>query len=292
MVTACRYWYDLSDGFWGQFVSSQIPHSKAEDILPTGKYLQTMINFFGMLNYLSNWTWGESPGTICAKGGVVFELKALPLLLTEDNQVWDLGQGKTGDPVFASQSAFLYIMALARRDLEYRGFRDDRVLSFQYRQDALYLLFCRVRRCVDAHEFEMYRQSWDTITYGEYHVKDWHPQQKKVLDRISAGTSIDDEESKQNSQRFLYVKGKPGSGKTAVLVEGAVRAAKDGLTVLIACPTGALVCSMKQLLPDFDGVDRIHVDTIHAVLKYKRDRDNKVDFVPPSGFRKYEAVFL
>ena len=48
---------------------------------------------------------------------------------------------------------------------------------------------------------------------------------------------------------------------------------------------------MKELLPEFDGVDRIHVDTIHSVLKYKRDRDNKVDFVPPSGFRKYEAVF-
>ena len=61
--------------------------------------------------------------------------------------------------------------------------------------------------------------------------------------------------------------------------------------MLIVCPTGALVCSLKEWLPDFDGVDRIHVDTIHSVLKYKRDRDNKVDFVPPSGFRKYEAVF-
>ena len=38
-------------------------------------------------------------------------------------------------------------------------------------------------------------------------------------------------------------------------------------------------------------VQRIHVDTTHAILKYKRDRDNKVDFVPPSGFRKYEVVF-
>ena len=42
----------------------------------------------------------------------------------------------------------------------------------------------------------------------------------------------------------------------------------------------------------FEGVERIHVDTIHSVLKYKRDRDNKVEFVPPSGFRKYEAVFV
>ena len=110
------------------------------------------------------------------------------------------------------------------------------------------------------------------------------------MDRIRERTTIDDEEVKKTIRRFLYVKGKPGSGKTAVLIEGAVRAAKDGLTVLIVCPTGALVCSLKELLPEFDGVDRIHVDTIHAVLKYKRDRDNKVDFVPPSGFRKYEVV--
>ena len=86
-------------------------------------------------------------------------------------------------------------------------------------------------------------------------------------------------------------RGKPGSGKTAVLIEGAVRTAKDGLTVLIVCPTGALACSLKDLLPEFDGVERTHVDIIHSVLKYKRDRNNKVEFVPPSGFRKYEAVF-
>ena len=54
--------------------------------------------------------------------------------------------------------------------------------------------------------------------------------------------------------------------------------------------TGALVCAVKELLPEFDGVERIHVDTIHSVLKYKRDRDKKVDFVPPSGFRKYDLV--
>ena len=55
------------------------------------------------------------------------------------------------------------------------------------------------------------------------------------------------EEVKKKTQRFLYVKGRPGSGKTAVLIEGAVRSAKDGLTVLILCPTGALVCSLREL---------------------------------------------
>ena len=101
------------------------------------------------------------------------------------------------------------------------------------------MLFGRVRRCTDDHEFEMYRQSWDTIAYANYTPKQWHPKQQEVLDRIKERTTIDDEDVKKNTQRFLYVKGRPGSGKTAVLIEGAVRAAKDGLTVLIVCPTGA-----------------------------------------------------
>ena len=200
-----------------------------------------MINFFGMIDYVSSWTWVEAPGTIRAKGGVVFELKALPLLLTADNEVFTLPQGQPGDAVFTSErSAFVYIMELAKRDLQYRGFRDDRVLSFEYKQEALYLLFGRVRRCADDHEFQMYRQSWDELTRSEYDPKTWHPKQQDVLDRIKERTTIDDEDVKKNSQRFLYVKGRPGSGKTAVLIEGAVRAAKDGLTVLIVCPTGAL----------------------------------------------------
>ena len=90
MVTACRYWYELTDGFWCQFVSTQIPH-------------------------VSSWTWAETPGTIRAEGGVVFELKALPLLLAEENEVWDLGQGDPGVSVFTSErAAVVCIMALAR----------------------------------------------------------------------------------------------------------------------------------------------------------------------------------
>ena len=34
LVVACRYWYELTDGFWGQMVLTQIPHLHAVDILP------------------------------------------------------------------------------------------------------------------------------------------------------------------------------------------------------------------------------------------------------------------
>ena len=68
MVCACRYWHELTDGFWGQFVSTQIPHSNSADILPVGKCPQTMIDLFGMVDYVSSWTWAAKEGTIRAKG--------------------------------------------------------------------------------------------------------------------------------------------------------------------------------------------------------------------------------
>ena len=33
-VVACRYWYELTDGFWGQFTVANLPHLYASDLLP------------------------------------------------------------------------------------------------------------------------------------------------------------------------------------------------------------------------------------------------------------------
>ena len=48
--------------------------------------------------------------------------------------------------------------------------------------------------------------------------------------------------------------------------------------------------TLKLQLPEVDGVDRIHVDTIHSVLKYKRATESSVSWTPPSAFRKYDLV--
>ena len=90
------------------------------------------------------------------------------------------------------------------------------------------------------------------------------------MDKVKAALSMEDEDERIRSTRYLYVQGAPGSGKSAVLVEAALRSARVGLTVLIVCPTGALVTTLKLQLPDVEGVDRIHIDTIHSVLKYKK----------------------
>ena len=67
-VVACRYWYELTDGFWGQFVLTQLPHAAydpemaALQLLPHERAsLDRMKHFVGALEYLSRWRW-RAPG--------------------------------------------------------------------------------------------------------------------------------------------------------------------------------------------------------------------------------------
>ena len=46
-----------------------------------------------------------------------------------------------------------------------------------------------------------------------------------------------------------------------------------------------------MLLPDFPGVDRIIIDTLHGTLKYRRAKEGEVAWAPPSAFRKFDVVF-
>ena len=293
-VVACRYWYELTDGFWGQFLITQIPHVQASDILPKSwQHLRVMKNFAGALEYLCGWRWHESPDVIQTDSGGRFHLRALPLLIDEQDQLYNLGEQTATQPVFHSEAAaFKYLSHLARRDLQYRGFRDNRISTFLYKQEALFLLFRKIKNCADAHEYQLLQQSWDTITRPPHKFLKWGIKQQEVLDTVAQGYSYDDEETKHKSNRFLYINGKPGSGKSAVLIECALRACKH-VKVLIICPTGVLVHSFKSKLPDMEGVDKISVDTIQGVLNYKRPgADSKVAWCPPSALRQYEVILL
>ena len=71
----------------------------------------------------------------------------------------------------------------------------------------------------------------------------------------------------------------------------AMRCARMGLSVLIVCPTGTNVYVFRSQLPEFDGVEKIAVDTIQGMLKYKRPgADSKVAFAPPSALRRIEVL--
>ena len=54
------------------------------------------------------------------------------------------------------------------------------------------------------------------------------------------------------SIRELNFVGKPGSGKTEHFVQFCSRAIASRLRVLILCPTGQLVATYRQRLPDTD----------------------------------------
>ena len=72
------------------------------------------------------------------------------------------------------------------------------------------------------------RWHWDVINRPEYKSFDWSTKQQEVLTKIRVATSFDDEEAKKASQRWLYVSGAPGSGKSAIILEAAVAAARNG----------------------------------------------------------------
>ena len=255
------------------------------------QHLECMQNFAGALEYLSSWTW-ESAGIIRAYGGIRFSIGALPLVADERGALEEVGRYSQGSAVFPSvAAASQYLLTLAERDLKYRGFRDDRLSTFQYRMEALNALHEQVRCCTDAHEYAMLRQCWDSVNRPAYAAKTWSLKQEEALQLVEEGMAHEDEEAKRASKRWLFVRGRPGSGKSLVLLEMAIRCAKKGLRVLIVCPTGTNVYGFKSQIPDFDGADRIGVDTIQGVLRYKRPgQDSQVSWSPPSALRRIDVL--
>ena len=226
--------------------------------------------------------------------GCIFDTASLPLLLDAQGEPQALSCSGAGERVFQDEEqAYGYIVRLASKDLEYRGFREDRVANFQRKQDASMLLQRRVRNCTDDAEYVMLRQQWDSVNRPQHQRRTWSPRQEEVLGAVAYAVSLDDEEQKRQHQRCLFVSGGPGSGKSAVLLELAVRSAKAGLRVLIVCPTGQLVHSFKCELPEVDGIENVQVDTIHAILGYKRPGpDGKVVWAPPSALRRIDLILV
>ena len=72
LVIAWRYWYELTDGFWGQFSATQNPHKYPKHLLPLRfKHLTSMQSFVGTVEYVCNWFWAD-PSTVIAAGGKAF----------------------------------------------------------------------------------------------------------------------------------------------------------------------------------------------------------------------------
>ena len=183
LVVACRFWFELTDGYCGQFSLTMFPHLAAKDILPhASRHLKSMQNFVGALEYLSSWSC-VAPGVISAQGGIRFATTALPMLVDEKGLLYQLGRDRApGEKVFhSSKHAHEYFTLAMKRDLQYRGLRDDRMLSFELKQDANFLLAQRVERATDEFEYERLRQEWDTVNRPRRNQYTWSLKQHEVI---------------------------------------------------------------------------------------------------------------
>ena len=105
---------------------------------------------------------------------------------------------------------------------------------------------------------------------SEMCIRDRSEGQQAAMTTIHDGVRCADANALQSSNRFIYLSGEPGSGKSEVLAHSAVDAAKDGYSVLVPCPTGTLVHSCRKRFPD---TDHIAVETIHSGYAIYRGAD-------------------
>ena len=95
-VVACRYWYEMTDGFWGQYAVTQFPHLRPEDVLPGSVgHLEFMQNYVGLFTFLCALR-RDGPGVLVGRGGVRFCEFAMPLLVAPDVELKCFGQGRHG----------------------------------------------------------------------------------------------------------------------------------------------------------------------------------------------------
>ena len=112
-----------------------------------------------------SWTWSDDDGIMRTSGGLLFRIDALPLLVDDRGELVAVGTEYVTGPVFASdRQASEYTMKLAKRDLQYRGMRDERFNCFQSKQNANFLLYRLVRDCDNSAEYESLRQHDNTGT--------------------------------------------------------------------------------------------------------------------------------
>ena len=91
-----------------------------------------MQHFAGMLEYLCSWTW-HSEGVVQSSSDCLVSTNSLPYRISDNGEPQSLGQFVAGESVFANEAeSFNYIVEIACRDLQYRGFRDDRVENFRH----------------------------------------------------------------------------------------------------------------------------------------------------------------
>ena len=68
-----------------------------------------------------------------SSSGCLVSTASLPLLIDEVGEPKPFGEYVANQSVFSTEAeAYSFLLELAARDLQYRGFRDDRVANFRH----------------------------------------------------------------------------------------------------------------------------------------------------------------
>ena len=294
LASVFAFCFELLDNYIGQFCCMFFPHVRQDEFLVQGEWVMAYTKFFvRAMQYLEGLTWRCEQDTgqmlVIGHDGAAYAIESFPLPL--HGHVTPAMHGQKVFPKTCgwrtySDAAFAYLCECFKPELENRVSKGRRE-TFRHRLTALAALYDHIegdpeRRCAKL-------SGWNRVHRTTLQTRSWSPGQMEALTTIQRGLDVCDENAMRASNRHVYLNGKPGSGKSEVLVHAAVAAASAGYFVLILCPTGTLFHSYRDRLPESD---RIVVETIHSAFAVRRQHDQAVTYAPPTRLRKYDLILL
>ena len=143
-------------------------------------------------------------------------------------------------------------------------------------------------------ELASLQHRWDTVVRGRSFADApaWSPDQVAFFKFIGQQLDVDCvwDLDANVAKRRCFLSGPPGTGKSEVFVHAAKLVVDRGCRVLFLAPTGALVHSYLDRLPDSES---IFVDTVHAALRFSRESDRRqAKCNPPSRLQTFDVIFL
>ena len=243
-----RFAWELLDIYVGQFCAMFIVHNSKSEFVTTKKVPDG-----------AKWLSGA------------LESKAVSAALQKS-----IRNGETAE----GTNVFNFLVNKMLSDLTLRGAKEERRKTFRFRMEAMLLL---LRAC---EKGEVDAEDWSANKATELPHRHWSCEQDLFLKTVEHGLSHAD--ANEEGDRFLFLSGEPGSGKTEVVIYAAAKAAMTGAKVLIGCPTGALVTTYRERLPTLES---IVVETIHSAFAIRRKADAATHDAP-SRLRNFDLFII
>ena len=303
LALAVRYRGISGDGFLGQLCTMLLPHAGPEAfcgglggsfMLP---HLQVCRCLVGALAYLGSLRFDVGGLRSDFYPDVLLDLQDFPrcsplidFRVSVGSYVF--GHGSLAERAFSTDSED-YLLRVVAQHLRFSGCNEDRVRTQRFRLLSAFFLSRKVV-AASGPELASLQHRWDTVVRGRSfaHAPAWSPDQVVFFRFIHQQLDVDCvwDLDANVAKRRCFLSGPPGTGKSELLVHAAKLVVDRGCRVLFLAPTGALVHSYLDRLPDSES---IFVDTVHAALRFSRESDTRqAKFNPPSRLQLYDVIFL